>query len=173
MEGGCPQIISKALFQKVQRKKAANKRNAGRYHSKEFYLLTGKVVCGVCGKRMTGNVRYSGRNKTRLATYRCPTHRNICKNKELNKDYLDAYIAVLLDEKLLNPKNLKKAVTRVNKYIQKFNNDYDSHHESISAQYAEILDNLDNITKAIESRIIKIKSKEYQRFFRLGNLKTE
>ncbi|MDD7295606.1 MAG: recombinase family protein [Oscillospiraceae bacterium] len=154
VEGGCPQIISKSLFQQVQRKKAANKRNAGRYHSKEFYLLTGKVVCGVCGKRMTGNVRYSGRNKTRLATYRCPTHRNICKNKELNKDYLDAYIAVLLDEKLLNPKNLKKAVTRVNKYIQKFNNDYDSHHESISAQYAEILGNLDNITKAIEKGIL-------------------
>ena len=30
-----------------------------------------------------------------------------CNNKELNKDYLDAYIAVLIGERL-KPKNLRK-----------------------------------------------------------------
>lgn len=154
IENGCPQIISKSLFQKVQRIKAANKRNAGSYHSKEFYLLTGKIFCGVCGKRMIGNVRYSGRSKTRLATYRCPTHRKECKNKELNKDYIDSHVSVLIGEKLLNPVYLKKAVNNVNKYVKQYNKDYNKNHNTVSEQYNQVLENLNNITAAIEKGIM-------------------
>ena len=152
IEGGCPAIVGKKLFAQVQQIKAKNKRNAGRYHSKEFYLLTGKLVCDVCGKRMIGNLRFSGRSKTRLATYRCNTHRAMCNNKELNKDYLDAYMAVLIGERL-KPKNLKRAVAKVNQQVQKFNHDFDTHYEVISVQYAEVQDSLTNITKAIEKGI--------------------
>ncbi|MGN0607258.1 MAG: recombinase family protein, partial [Oscillospiraceae bacterium] len=154
IENGCEQIISKSLFQKVQRIKAANKRNAGSYHSKEFYLLTGKVFCSVCGKRMIGNVRYSGRSKTRLATYRCPTHRKECKNKELNKDYIDSHVSVLIGEKLLNPVYLKKAVNNVNKYVNQYNKDYNKNHSAVSEQYNQVLENLNNITAAIEKGIL-------------------
>lgn len=154
IENGCPQIISKSLFQKVQRIKAANKRNAGSYHSKEFYLLTGKVFCDVCGKRMIGNVRYSGRSKTRLATYRCQTHRKECKNKELNKDYIDSHVSVLIGEKLLNPVYLKKAVSNVNKYVKQYNKDYNKNHNAVSEQYNQVLENLNNITAAIEKGIL-------------------
>ena len=154
IENGCPQIISKSLFQKVQRIKAANKRNAGSYHSKEFYLLTGKIFCDVCGKRMIGNVRYSGRSKTRLATYRCQTHRKECKNKELNKDYIDSHVSVLIGEKLLNPVYLKKAVNNVNKYVKHYNKDYNKNHSAVSEQYNQVLENLNNITAAIEKGIM-------------------
>ncbi|MDD7184218.1 MAG: recombinase family protein [Oscillospiraceae bacterium] len=154
IENGCPQIISKSLFQKVQRIKAANKRNAGSYHSKEFYLLTGKIFCGVCGKRMIGNVRYSGRSKTRLATYRCQTHRKECKNKELNKDYIDSHVSVLIGEKLLNPVYLKKAVNNVNRYVKQYNKDYNKNHNTVSEQYNQVLENLNNITTAIEKGIL-------------------
>lgn len=154
IENGCPQIISKSLFQKVQRIKAANKRNAGSYHSKEFYLLTGKIFCGVCGKRMIGNVRYSGRSKTRLATYRCQTHRKECKNKELNKDYIDSHVSVLIGEKLLNPVYLKKAVNNVNRYVKQYNKDYNKNHNTVSEQYNQVLENLNNITAAIEKGIL-------------------
>ena len=152
IEGGCPAIIGKKLFAQVQRIKAKNKRNTGRYHSKEFYLLTGKLVCDVCGKRMIGNLRFSGRSKTRLATYRCNTHRAMCNNKELNKDYLDAYIAVLIGERL-KPKNLRKAVAKVNQQVQKFNSSYDKYHTDVLQQYNEVQDSLANITRAIEKGI--------------------
>ena len=144
--------IGKKLFAQVQRIKAKNKRNTGRYHSKEFYLLTGKLVCDVCSKRMIGNLRFSGRSKTRLATYRCNTHRSACNNKELNKDYLDAYIAVLIGERL-KPKNLRKAVSKVNQQVQKFNSSYEKYHTDVLQQYNEVQDSLANITKAIEKGI--------------------
>ena len=100
VEGGCPEIIPKTLFEKVQQIKAKNRGNAGHYHSKEFYLLTGKIFCGVCGRRIQGNLRFSGERKNRLSTYRCDEHRSVCKNKENNKDYLDAYVADLLRQKI-------------------------------------------------------------------------
>jgi site-specific DNA recombinase len=154
IEGGCPQIISKELFDRVQQRRENNKQRCGKYHSTEFYLLTGKVFCGICGKRMIGNVRYSGRSKLRLATYRCNTHRTECKNKELNKDYLDVYVQKLLQEKLFNQGALKKTVTHINQYIRKYNQQYESHYSSIAVDYQEVLQNLNNITKDIERGIL-------------------
>jgi len=154
VEGGCPAIISKKLFEKVQKIKAKNRRNTRRYHSKEFYLLTGKIFCGVCGKRIVGNVRFSGRSKTRLATYRCNTHRSECRNKEINKDYLDVYVVDLLRRKIFNKNSLKHLVNNVNTYIRQYNSEYDTNYESVKAEYDEIQGNLDNITMAIEKGII-------------------
>lgn len=154
VENGCPQIISRKLFEKVQRKKAANRRNAGQYHSKEFYLLTGKIFCGVCGKRLQGNFRFSGRSKTRLATYRCNTHRSECKNKEINKDYLDVYIVELLKKKIFNATSLKHLVHNINTYIRQYNKNYDKNYAGVKDEYDEIQANLDNITKAVEKDII-------------------
>lgn len=78
----------------------------------------------------------------------------MCKNKELNKDYLDAYISVLLSEKLLNPAALKKAVTKINKQIKQYNKDYNTSNAAVTAQYNVIIENLHNITNAIEKGIL-------------------
>ncbi len=154
VENGCPAIISKELFERVQKRRANNKRNAGRYHSQEFYLLTGKIFCGICGKRMIGNLRFSGRNKNRLVTYRCNTHRSECRNKEINKDYLDAYIENLLGKRIFNAKSMRKIVQRLNTYIQRYNNAYTKQHSAMQMEYEEVCENLANITAAIEKGII-------------------
>lgn len=154
IENGCPQIISKELFERVQKRRENNKRNAGRYHSKEFYLMTGKIFCGICDKKMQGNLRFSGRNKNRLATYRCNTHRSECRNKEINKDYLDVYIVELLREKMFNIKALRRIISKLNIYIKTYNSEYDKHYDSVKTKYDEICENLANITAAIEKGII-------------------
>lgn len=154
VENDCPQIISKELFERVQKRRIANKHNAGRYHSKEFYLLTGKIFCGICGKRMQGNLRFSGRNKTRLSTYRCNTHRSECRNKEINKDYIDVYIVELLREKMFSSKALHRIVNRLNAYIRKYNGEYDSNYNSVKSEYDSVCESLANITAAIEKGII-------------------
>lgn len=152
--GGCPAIISKSLFEKVQRIKAANRRNTGRYHSKEFYLLTGKVFCGVCGKRIQGNLRFSGERKNRLCTYRCDEPKQICKNKENNKDYLDAYVADLLRQKIFNKAALRRRINAVNKYIASYNAEFDKHYESIKSELEEVTIALANITVAVEKGVL-------------------
>ena len=103
---------------------------------------------------MQGNLRFSGERKNRLATYRCNTHRSECKNKEINKDYLDVYIVELLRKKIFNATSLKHLVNNVNTYIRQYNSEYDTNYESVKSEYDEIQANLDNITKAIEKGII-------------------
>jgi site-specific DNA recombinase len=152
--GGCPAIISKSLFEKVQRIKAANRRNTGRYHSKEFYLLTGKVFCGVCGKRIQGNLRFSGERKNRHCTYRCDEPKQLCKNKENNKDYLDAYVADLLRQKIFNKAALRRRINAVNKYIGTYNAEFDEHYESIKTELEEVTIALANITAAVEKGVL-------------------
>lgn len=154
VENGCPQIISKELFGRVQKRRIANKHNAGQYHSKEFYLLTGKIFCEICGKRMQGNLRFSGRNKTRLSTYRCNTHRSECRNKEINKDYIDAYIVELLREKMFSSKAMHRTVNKLNAYIRRYNDEYVSNYDSIKSEYDSVCESLINITDAIEKGII-------------------
>ena len=154
IENGCPAIISKKLFEKVQGIKARNRRNTGQYHSKEFYLLGGKIFCGLCGKRLQGNLRFSGERKNRLSTYRCPTLRKFCKNKEINKDYLDVYIVELLHKKIFNSKALHKIIDKINRYIKKYNDNYDNTYNNIKSEMDEVVKNLENITSAIEKGII-------------------
>lgn len=154
IEDGCPAIVSKELFDRVQKRKAANKRNTGRYHSKEFYLLTGEIFCGVCGKRMQGNLRFSGGTKARLCTYRCNTRRKECRNKEVNKDYLDVYIVELLRQKIFNSRSLRKIANDINKYIRRYNQEYDQHFSELQNQLAETENSLANLTAAIEKGII-------------------
>lgn len=154
IEDGCPAIVSKTLFEKVQRIKAKNRRNTGQYHAKEFYLLTGKVFCGVCGKRIQGNLRFSGERKNRLATYRCDEPRKICNNKENNKDYLDVYVAELLREKVFNKAALRRRIKAINAYIQKYNAEFDNHHKGIEEELNQVIAGLANITEAVEKGII-------------------
>ena len=153
IEHGCPQIVSEELFQQVQQRKQKNKHDAGRYHGKEFYLLTGCVFCGICGKRMQGNLRFSGRNKSRLCTYRCNTPRLACKNKEINKDYLDSYVDQMLWEKLFQPKSLRKAVTAVNRFVTTYNNGYEDNFTQTEAELRQVNKALSNITRAIEKGV--------------------
>ena len=153
VEGGCPQIIDKELFDKVQEIRAKNKRNTGSYHGKEFYLLTGKVFCGVCGRRLQGNMRYCKRNGTKFVSYRCDSHRSECDNKEYQKEYLDRYIVELLEDKLLNKAALKKAVANVNKQIKLYNKNHDANHDRVLKEYNDVLKNLSNLTQAIERGI--------------------
>lgn len=154
IEGGCPAIVSKELFYRVQKRKRQNRRNTGRYHGKEFYLLTGKVFCGVCGKRIQGNLRFSGSSKCRMATYRCTTRRKDCNNKENNKDYLDVYVVELLREKVFNRSALRKRIKAVNAYIQKYNAMFDKHHERLQAELQSVSESLANITEAVEQGIL-------------------
>ena len=113
IDGGCPQIVPKDVYRKVQDRITANKNKGGKHNSKELYLLSGKVFCKECGKAMVGNKRYSGRNKALYVTYRCPTHKYACTNKEINRDYLERYVKSLLEKEIFNVSALKRLSKRI------------------------------------------------------------
>lgn len=112
IEHGCPQIIDDNTFSIVQAR-LADRRHGGRIHAKYNYLLSGKVYCMECGRSMVGNSRLSGRNKRRYITYRCPSHHGACSNKEINSQYLEAYVIALMKKELFSPSAMKKIMQQI------------------------------------------------------------
>lgn len=117
IEGGMPAIISKEEFAKAQEKMQKNKKKAGHYKAKEVYMLRGLVKCGVCGSAMTGNTRYSGRNKIKYVHYRCANRgsQRTCNNKEIRREHLEDYVLQQLQKHILNEANFPIIVNKINK----------------------------------------------------------
>ena len=57
-----PAIVSKDLFERVQRRMAQNKHAPARHKAEDDYLLTTKLFCGKCGALMVGEAG-TGRKK--------------------------------------------------------------------------------------------------------------
>lgn len=119
VEGGCEAIVSKEQFMRVARRLESNANKYAGREGKEHYLLTGKIVCGVCGSHMHGSSRYSGRNKYYQSTYRCPKLRHVCGNREINRIYLDNYVNDHMVKNVFTLENLTKIKAVFNKSINK------------------------------------------------------
>ena len=99
VEGAIPQIISKEEFAAMQEIMQQRKRQFVGHKVIETYLLSGKIICGTCGRAYCGSRRKSGRNKNLIVSYCCNTRqrkgREVCDNKEIRREYIEALI---LDE---------------------------------------------------------------------------
>ncbi len=71
VEGGCPAIVSREVFDEVQRIKAENKGKFINQNHKKQYLLSGKIYCGECGERWHGESRYDKKQGLDYILYVC------------------------------------------------------------------------------------------------------
>lgn len=152
IEGGCPQIIDKETYSRVQKLMSENSSTGGRANAKVFYLLSGKVFCADCGRAMTGNHRRSGRNKSPYTTYRCLNKPNGCTNKEINHDYLERYVVNLLEREFFNQTSLKRIIKRLNKYSQDAKST--TLEDQLKAELEHVNESLQNVADAIASGLV-------------------
>jgi len=152
IDGGCPMIIPPEVYEKVQDRITYNKHHGAEHVAKENYLLSGKVFCKECGKSMCGNARHGGRNKELYVTYRCPTKKYACSNKEINRDYLEEYVIMLLEKHIFNARALKK----LSKGIVIYGNSDSTikRQQQLQAQLSEIQEALKNVADAIQAGLI-------------------
>lgn len=118
IDGGCPQIVTKDIFEKVQKRITDNKNKGARMNAKRFYLLSGKLFCKICGRSMTANARHSGRYKKLFITYKCANPRYKCDTREINAIYLERYVIWLLEREIFNAKALS-VISKEIKMVQK------------------------------------------------------
>ena len=151
VEGGCPQIVDTEVYEKVQAILTEHKHTGGRANAKESYLLSGKVFCRECGRSMVGNARYSGRNKLLYVTYRCPSRKYACSNKEQNRDYLESFVIELIEREILNANSLQKLRRAIEKHAETAQKPTESH---LERERKEIDNAIKNVADAIESGLI-------------------
>ena len=98
IEGSCPTIINKPLFDLVGNIVATRAARFDRTRSDRVYLFTGLLICGCCGRRMSTyshvKNRKNGTQGSRYIYYRCQGHFNRkCEmTKQINQDTLEKWL---------------------------------------------------------------------------------
>ena len=134
IEGGCPAIITKAVFQQAQEKCRENRSGGGYYNGHELNLCSGILMCGCCGNTMNASRRYG---KNPFSEYVCISKKAVCDNiKEIDKDKLDSFVVRFLRKKLMNEESLHQAIVFVTKqHEEECQNDKPFSTESIMEDY--------------------------------------
>ncbi len=153
IEGGVPAIINKEEFQKVQEilGKRANKVSSKK--AKEIYLLSGKIYCGECGAVYCGNRHNCGRSKTTMVTYRCNNRVGKtsveCKNKEVNKKYLESFVLKVLSEIIFDEKYIPNIISQYNDYSLKNSSYLQDDINRIEKEISRLNKKIGNVTSVI------------------------
>ena len=150
---GCPQLVDRETFEKVQQRLLENRHQGGMYNAKHRYLLSGFLYCGYCGKRLTGNRRYSGRNKSLSVTYRCLTHKDSCISKEYNRYFLEDFVFNQIKEHFGYKARLTSMYNKVNRYSEKSLKTLQVDLDALTNRLISVNEAILNITTAIEKGI--------------------
>ena len=154
IEGGCPQIVDTDTYNKVQERIKNNKHTGGRKNAKTNYLLSGKVRCKECGRAMVGNTRYSGRSKLFYSTYRCPSKRHACTNKEVNRICLEEHTIALLEEHIFNATAMRKIIRNINRELSSNATAEEQKKEALQKELEEVETALQNIADAVGAGLL-------------------
>ena len=151
VDGGCPKIVDKATFEKVQERVVANRRKGGRQNALIPYLLSGKIYCSDCGRAMVGNSRRGGRNKVRYTTYRCPKSKYSCANSEISQEKLEQYTIDLLEQHIFNSKYMAKITKEIEQLGVKQEEILNDEKLELQSKITETEEAISNIAQVIMS----------------------
>lgn len=153
IEGGCPALIDKATFDKVQSRLEQNRHKGGKNKAKVEYLLSGKLFCGHCGSTMQG-VAGTGKSENRWYYYSCFKRRkHECTKKHEKKDFLEWYVVEQTVEYVLTPERIKTiAAAVVAQYDDEFNDgrikEIERRIEKLDREIRKIVDGVLDIPKS-------------------------
>ena len=111
---GCPVIVAKEQFKRVQNLIASRARGRASSKSRHHYMLSGiKVLrCAECDSYMIGAVRNSHGRK--YLVYYCPKHKNKeCSVREIETENLDKMVAKKLANDFVKRADLQEIFKRV------------------------------------------------------------
>lgn len=161
IEGGCPAIIDKALFDRCAARAAQNRRAPGKGKGDDEYLLTGKVFCGHCGSPMIGD---SGKGKSGIIYhyYVCSKRKRhggaaACPKKREDKGFLEWYVVEQAVKYALDPERIALIAERV---VAAYNRDFSADtvadlERQISAAQREMDKLADSLINAGSPRLVE------------------
>ena len=137
-EGGLPKIIEKEDFDRVQQILDARKHKPSS-HSLVDYLLTGKIVCGECGKTFTGSTHY--KNGQPYYYYRCGRAKADCKIVSIRKEAIENFVMAEIEKVVKSEEFIGNILDRFVEFYKEKNSN------------SEIIKGLENRLQDVERRI--------------------
>ena len=158
VENAFTPLVTKELFEKCQRRMAANKMISAHFKKvPDKYILTGKIFCGHCGGTMSG---VSGTSKTGAIYryYHCNTakKRRLCDKKRIKKDLIED-IVVDSTLEMLNDDNTISRMVNACYELQKNKN---TRLPMLNDRLKQNEKELDNVMNAIKQGILTPTVKE-------------
>lgn len=154
-----PQIISDELWQKVEMIHQQNKIAPSSKKAVYEYILTGKLVCGVCKKKMSGA---SGSSKAKRVHYYyvCNSHKKgeKCTTTSVQKDYIEDLVINSTMAFLSDNETVMRIANSVYTVLEKETKD-NSSLKLLENKKAQAQKSAGNIIKAIEEGIITEQTK--------------
>lgn len=132
-----PAIVSREVFDAVQKRIEGARRAPAAGKAKEEYLLQGKAFCGYCGTNLVGDSYRSGDGKTRYS-YVCKQQRrqHTCEKRREQKGFLEWYIVEQTVEYVLSPERIDYIASRV---VAEYNKEFGGDNlDSLERQIAKI-----------------------------------
>lgn len=147
-----PEIISKELFEKVQKRMDLT-RYGCRKDNHEIFKLKDKIYCGDCNRKMYPVTAKSGNGNT-LRYYNCiSTKKDNCKVTRIYKDFIEKVVFKFFDIQFNIPENLENVSNMIyeeSKKRLKSNNSL----AIIKSDLQRVNTAISNIMSAIEKGII-------------------
>lgn len=145
-----PPIVSPWLFDKVQKRLKQNKDKRGANKAKQRYLLSSKVVCGVCGCNFHGNSRKNGKGIV-YSSYRCNKKNmtGMCDNTEISREHLEKYVCEHLRKMLLTKEVKKRVIAEVAKYRRMTNDSARQEEKRYKNELIGVQKKIENIVNVI------------------------
>lgn len=178
IEGGCPQIVSKEMFDKAQERLKVNSSKVGRAKPKRYYPLNGRIYCAECGARMSGNVQYS-KGKA-YYQYRCSGK---CGCRAIRAEALEQAVFETLGNALFSKPNICKTLSVINDISAQTTNENTREYQQLKSKLAGIDTAEENIVKVIEktgqakntlmNRLEKLKCEKEQITAKINTLNRE
>lgn len=173
IEGGCPALIDKDTFDKVQERLDMNRHTGAKNKAKVDYLLSGKLFCGPCGAVMVG-VSGRGRHGGEHHYYSCGERRRnkTCKKAHEKKGFVEWYIVEQTVEYVLTPSRIDYiAESVVAQYDNEFN---DTRISDLEKRIAKIDRDIDKAVDAsLEAPTKAARAKFFDRMEQLELQKTD
>ncbi len=169
IEDAIPAIISKSDFEIAKKIKQHNKKKAGSYKAKAYYLLSGKIFCGHCGSTMTGH-RTTSRKKE-YVYYNCNRHERLvtdkCPQSRLSRDAIEKLVLEKIEREIFSPIAKENISQFLATEYEKFVRSVSEKTSSLSSEKAIAERKLNNLYELVENgeadefiigRINKLKS---------------
>jgi len=153
IENGVPAIISKETFERVQEIMNRRQNKTPTSAAKETYLLSGKIFCGECGAVYCGNRHSSSNGKTTIVTYRCNNRSRrtnaACKNKEVNKKNIEAFVLNILAEIIFDEKYIPNIIGEYNDFVVNNSTDMKEAADILKKEITKKVKKIDNLSDVI------------------------
>ncbi len=157
VEGAHDALISAEDFGRIQARLAS--RAPQRAHPRRLgsgYLLSGLLVCGVCGRRYVGHSAKSGKHFYYSCDTKLRAGASACTAKNLNKERAEDAVTEQLRDVVLAPLHFADLVRMVNEELESKTEAASAELATVEVQLAEAQGKLTRLFDAVEAGVLDI-----------------